>query len=220
MISHSFFFSMSPFGSLFSSSAFDWISSICFWSLSTPSSTTVCDMFASTGAWSTCCLSLVFSWSISSIDSLTEIGSDSEPALREIHTQKHQSIVQSNGVAHLDSLDSLSETDVDELGSSDRAAMADRWSIDCSPAPPLDGIIGNGKRGATGRNFFDGFSALQNAHLNAEYSYSSCDTIPIEMRKLKVNTSIIQLKRSYLPLCPWHSLQIMPYRLLGPSPIT
>lgn len=37
---------------------------------------------------------------------------------------------------------------------------------------------GNINRGAIGRFFFDGFNALQNAHLNAEYSYSSCDTIP------------------------------------------
>lgn len=86
---------------------------------------------------------------------------------------------------HMNSPDSLSDTDVDEVGSSKRAAMADRWSIDGSPTlPPLDGIVGNGKRGATGRSFFAGFSALQNAHLNAEYSYSSSDTIPARRENL------------------------------------
>lgn len=38
--------------------------------------------------------------------------------------------------------------------------------------------MGIGSRGAIGLSFFAGFNALQNAHLNAEYSYSSCDTIP------------------------------------------
>lgn len=70
--------------------------------------------------------------------------------------------------------ESLSVTGADELGWSD---WLGRGLLLVSP------VIFSGKtsRGAIGRIFFAGFKALQNAHLNAEYSYSSCDTIPIEI---------------------------------------
>lgn len=71
--------------------------------------------------------------------------------------------------------ESLSETGIDELGS-----VACSVFVSAIAFLLLSTVFtGIGSRGAIGRNFFAGFNSLQNAHLNAEYSYCSCDTIPI-----------------------------------------
>lgn len=46
-----------------------------------------------------------------------------------------------------------------------------RWML-------TEGVISDGKRGANGLNFLAGLKKLQNAHLNAAYSYSSWRAIP------------------------------------------
>lgn len=42
----------------------------------------------------------------------------------------------------------------------------------------MDALASACNFGAFGLSFRDGFKKLQNAHLNAEYSYSSCNAIP------------------------------------------